>query len=76
VASTVTDTAAACRIDRNRICAPMQPFWTARGVADERLPGKQSARKAALTLRKHDTLAAQDSTMKVNVGTRRLVLRR
>ena len=29
VASTVTDAAAVCRIDRNRICAPMQPFWTA-----------------------------------------------
>jgi hypothetical protein len=45
----------------------MQPFWTADGVVDEPLPAKQSARKAALTLHKHDTLAAQDSTAKVNV---------
>jgi hypothetical protein len=29
VASTATDTAAVCRIDRNRICAPMRPFWAA-----------------------------------------------
>jgi dTDP-4-dehydrorhamnose reductase len=37
----------------------MQPFWTAKRLVDECLPGKQSARKAALTLQKHDTLAAQ-----------------